>query len=379
MMMKTIFWLAFAGTVYAYFVYPLLLALLARINPKNLRLVPNTDLPSVSILIPAHNEEAIIAKKLANTVALDYPRDKLEMVVVSDGSTDSTDNIVKGFHADCPLQFFRVESRKGKANALNTGLQHVSGEVIIFSDSSIMLEKNALKAVTKAFADPKVGCISGEDHIPEGGGEGLYGRYELYLRNLESRIGSIVGASGSFYAQRRQLCTPFVEGLAPDFLSVLNSVEQGYRAISEPNAKGIMSAISDTGAEYRRKVRTLLRGMTTLWTKRSLMNPLRNATFAFVLVSHKLMRWLVPLFLLAMVVANIYLLSSGFYLGLFALQLLFYGLAMMAWLKVGRFDQRLFGKVPLYFTVVNVAILQAWLLFLRGVRQEIWEPSKRVS
>jgi len=379
MMMEIIFWLAFAGALYAYFGYPLLLGFWAWICPKQLKLNTQSELPSVSILIPAHNEESVIAGKLANTIALDYPRNKLEMVVVSDGSTDRTDDIVKGFTADCPVHFYRVETRKGKANALNTGLQHVTGDIVVFSDSSIMLENDALKAITKAFADPKVGCISGEDHIPGGGGEGLYGRYELYLRNLESRIGSIVGASGSFYAQRRRLCTPFVEGLAPDFLSVLNTVEQGYRAISEPAARGIMSAVSDTGAEFRRKVRTLLRGMTTLWAKRSLLNPVGNTTFAFVLISHKLMRWLVPFLLVIMLVANAYLLSSAFYLGLYALQLLFYGLAVMAWLKVAGVESKFYGKVPLYFTVVNVAIFQAWLLFFRGVRQEIWEPSKRIT
>jgi len=379
MMMETIFWLAFTGSVYAYFGYPLFLAVVARISPKKLNLLPDAELPSVSILIPAHNEEAVIANKLQNTLGLDYPRDRLELVVVSDGSTDQTDNIVKEYKVDCPLQFFRVDSRKGKANALNKGLQHINGDIVVFSDSSIMLEKDALIAITKAFADPEVGCVSGEDHIPGGGGEGIYGKYELYLRNLESQIGSIVGASGSFYAQRSQLCAPFIAGLAPDFLSVLNTVEQGYRAISEPSAKGVMSAVNDTGAEFRRKVRTLLRGMTTLWARRSLMNPLKNATFAFVLISHKLMRWLVPLFLTVMLIANFYLASSMFYLGVLFLHLLFYGLAVLAWFRIGGLDKRLLGKVPLYFTVVNVAIFQAWLLFFRGVRQEIWEPSKRTS
>jgi glycosyltransferase involved in cell wall biosynthesis len=377
--MEIIFWLAFAGTVYAYFGYPLLLAGLAKLVPRKYDSSRDVELPAVSILIPAHNEETVIADKLANTIALDYPKDKLEVIVVSDGSSDRTDDIVRTFATDCPLQFFRVEPRKGKANALNTGLHHVSGDIVVFSDSSIMLQTDALKKIVAGFADPAVGCISGEDHIPGGGGEGLYGRYELYLRNLESQVGSIVGASGSFYAQRRSLCEPFVEGLAPDFLSVLNTVEQDYRAISEPAAKGTMSAVGDSGAEFRRKVRTLLRGMTTLWVKRSLMNPLTYSTFAYVLISHKLMRWLVPFFLIAMFIANAVLVGSGFYLAIFALQVIFYGLAILAWLKVGSWDEKLAARVPLYFSIVNVAILQAWWLFFRGVRQEIWEPSKRVT
>jgi len=379
MIVELLFWIAFVGAVYAYFGYPVLLAVIARVMEPRSDLVADKDCPSVTFLIPAYNEEAVIAGKLENTQALDYPEDRIEIIVVSDGSSDGTDSIVKEFQGKYPVKFYRVESRKGKANALNIGLQHASGDIVVFSDSSIMLEKNSLKHITKGFADRKIGCISGEDHIPGGGGEGLYGRYELYLRNLESKSGSIVGASGSFYAQRKELCSPFIEGLAPDFLSVLNTVEQGYRAVSESSARGEMSAVKNPQDEFRRKVRTLLRGMTTLWEKRHLMNPLQYGYFAFVLLSHKLMRWLVPAFLLIMLIANTFLLSSPVYLTIFCLQILFYGLAMMAWWHWGSIDKRIFGKVPLYFTVVNVAILQAWLLFLKGVRQEIWEPSKRVS
>lgn len=379
MVMEIMFWLALLGAIYAYFGFPLLLAVIAKLHPKKLHAEANASLPSVSILIPAHNEEAVIEGKLANTVALDYPKDKVEILVISDGSNDRTDDIVKQFKTDIAIKFFRVEQRKGKANALNVGLQNLDGDVVVFSDSSIMLEKKALKAITKAFADPLVGCVSGEDHIPGGGGEGLYGRYELYLRNLESQVDSIVGASGSFYAQRRHLCEPFIEGLAPDFLSVLNTVEKGYRAISEPDARGEMSAVSDTGAEFRRKVRTLLRGMTTMWVKRRLLSPANNVTFSFILFSHKLMRWLVPIFLLFVLFTNIYLLKSNIYLGIFVLQIMFYSLALLAWIKVGGIEQKVFGRVPLYFTIVNIAIFRAWLLFARGVRQEIWEPSKRTG
>jgi glycosyltransferase involved in cell wall biosynthesis len=377
MIIEIIFWFAFAGIIYAYFGYPLFLMLLTKMNSKKIRLSTNFELKSVSIIIPVHNEEAVIKDKLVNTQALDYPKDKLEIIIVSDGSTDNTDSLIKEFNTNWDLKYLRVGTRKGKANALNTGLQQITNEIVVFSDSSIMLEKDALIAITKPFADSEVGCVSGEDHIPGNGGEGMYGKYELYLRKLESQTGSIVGASGSFYAQRRQLCAPFIEGLAPDFLSVLNTVQQGYRAISEPSAKGIMAAVSDTGAEFRRKVRTLLRGMTTLWAKRSLMNPLKNPTFAFVLISHKLMRWVVPLFLIVLLIANSYLLSSEIYKVVFFLQLLFYGLALLAWFKLGNLHNKIYGKIPLYFTIVNFAILRAWVLLFKGIKLEIWEPSKR--
>lgn len=367
------------GVLFAYIGYPLTLILWARMRSSKPIDGTLATTSKVSIIIPAHNEEAVIGEKLENTSALDYPFDKFEIIVVSDGSSDNTNEIVEAFQSDCQVNFIKIEQRQGKANALNVGLQHATGEVIVFSDSSIMLAADALRAITARFEDERIGCISGEDHIPGGGGEGLYGRYELFLRNLESANGSIVGASGSLYAQRKELCVPFLEGLAPDFLSVLNTVEQGYRAVSEPRAQGTMSAVSDTQDELRRKIRTLLRGMSTLWFKRSLMNPVRYGSFAFALISHKLLRWLVPFFLIAILLANTNLLQSGFYIGTLVLQLFFYSLAALAW--SGRFglDNRVYGKIPLYFSVVNIAILQAWFLFLRGVRQEIWDPSKRVT
>jgi len=376
-MMEWIFWMAFAASIYAYFGYPVLLAFLARIVVPKQDPVSDFESPSVTFLIPAHNEVSVIANKLRNTSELDYPDDKLEIIVVSDGSTDGTDEIVKSIESKYPIRFFRVDERKGKANALNTGMQHATGDIVVFSDSSIILEKDALLKITSGFADARIGCISGEDHIPGGGGEGLYGKYELYLRNLESKSGSIVGASGSFYAQRRELCYPFIEGLAPDFLSVLNTVEQGYRAISEPSARGEMSAVKNPQDEFRRKVRTLLRGMSTLWEKRALLNFFRYGYFAFLLFSHKLVRWIVPVFLIMMLITNVALTGSGFYLLIFILQVAFYGAALLAWWNIAAMEKNILGKISLYFTVVNVAIFQAWLLFIKGARQEIWEPSKR--
>ncbi|WP_049764661.1 glycosyltransferase family 2 protein [Thioalkalivibrio sulfidiphilus] len=330
------------------------------------------------MLVPAYNEAAVIGKKLDNLLSLDYPSDALQIIVVSDGSTDGTNALLEDAARDARLTAVLLPERRGKANALNQGLSRATGEIVVFSDSSIMLDARALREIVRPFADPEVGCVSGEDHIPEGGGEGLYGRYELFLRNRESAIGSIVGASGSFYAQRRELCEPFVDGLAPDFLSVLNTVEAGFRAITEPAAFGYMAAVKHPGDEFRRKVRTLLRGMTTLWVKRSLLNPLRFGLFAWVLFSHKAMRWLVPLFLLAVFITNLALVGHPFYAVIFLLQLLFYGLAVLAWQQVSNVQDRIYGKVPLYFSAANLAVAWAWGKFFMGTRQELWEPSRRV-
>ncbi|KAA3628672.1 MAG: glycosyltransferase family 2 protein [Proteobacteria bacterium] len=375
--MEYVFWIALLAVVYSYFGYPLILMALERLAPRPIVRVAPGFTPSVTIIVPAYNEATVIGRKLENLLNLEYPLERLQIIVVSDGSTDATDSVVEAAANDGRLTLIRVAERRGKANALNVGLTAATGEIVVFSDSSIMLDPNALRAIVVPFGDPAVGCVSGEDHIPEGGGEGLYGRYELFLRNRESAIGSIVGASGSFYAQRRDLCQPFVDGLAPDFLSVLNTVEAGYRAVTEPAAFGIMSAVRNPGEEFSRKVRTLLRGMTTLWEKRMLLNPLRYGRFAWVLLSHKVIRWLVPLFLVLLLLSGMALAKHPFYLVMLMLQCLFYGVAVLAWRRVSGLQDRVLGKVPLYFSAANLAVAVAWAKFLLGTRQEIWEPSRR--
>lgn len=375
--MEYVFWIALLAVVYSYFGYPLILMALERLAPRPIDRVETGFTPSVTIIVPAYNEATVIGRKLENLLNLEYPLERLQIIVVSDGSTDATDSVVEAAANDGRLTLIRVAERRGKANALNVGLSAATGEIVVFSDSSIMLDPNALRAIVVPFGDPAVGCVSGEDHIPEGGGEGLYGRYELFLRNRESAIGSIVGASGSFYAQRRELCQPFVDGLAPDFLSVLNTVGAGYRAVTEPAAFGIMSAVRNLGEEFRRKVRTLLRGMTTLWEKRMLLNPLRYGRFAWVLLSHKVIRWLVPLFLVLLLLSSIALATHPFYLVMLMLQCLFYGVAVLAWRRVSGLQDRVLGKVPLYFSAANLAVAVAWAKFILGTRQELWEPSRR--
>jgi len=375
--METIFWTCLLGTLYAYFLYPGVLYLLGRLFPKPIDAPSDSYTPSVSLLMPVFNEAAVIGSKLANLEQLDYPREQLTILIVSDGSTDATLDIIRAYPTSLDIRIVEVNERRGKAHALNTGLQHVSTELVVFSDASILLEADSLRRIVRPFQDASVGCVSGEDHIANGGGEGLYGQYELFLRNQESSIGSIVGASGSFYAQRRDICRDFEEGLAPDFLSVLNTVAAGYRAITEASARGHMKAVKSSGQEFQRKVRTLLRGMTALFDRAAMLNPLRYGLFSVFLISHKLMRWLVPLFLLGSLLANLFLLDQLFYQLVFGAQLLFYGLALLASPASSPLHHSIAGKIPLFFVMVNIAIGAAWFRYLRGDRQELWTPSQR--
>ena len=374
--MTVLFWGSLAALVYLYVGYPIVLWVLGKLTASRGERAASGPLPSVSLIIPVHNEAARIDAKIANTAALRYPADRLQVIFVSDGSTDTTCDIIRS-HSTGGMSLVELERRGGKAAALNAGLRAATNEILVFSDSSIELEPESLQHLVRGFGDPRIGCISGEDRIPESGGEAWYGRYELLLRRLESRVHSIAGASGPFYAQRRHLCPPFAEGLAPDFLSVLRTVEQGYRAVSEESAVGTMKSVSDPRREFERKVRTLIRGMTTLFAYGHLLDPFKHGLFAFILFSHKIMRWLAPVFLLGALVAPLARLESPLYALAFALQAFFYLAALAAlrrWISAHR---TLPGRIALYFSSVNMAILVAWVQYFRGVRQELWTPSQR--
>ena len=375
--METMFWLGFGGVAYAYFGYPLLLAAWSRIRPCPVE-TEGTELPPVTVILPVHNEEGQLPGRLDNLLALDYPVDRMEILVVSDGSSDGTVAIATRYEgADPRVRLVELQERAGKGNALNEGVRAAGNEVVIFTDAGILLERESLRALIAPFADPTVGCVSGEDTIAGSGGEALYGRYELLLRRLEGQVRSIVGASGSIYAQRRELCPEFREGMAPDFLSVLHTVEQGYRAISVEDARGEMRAVSGHGREFSRKVRTLIRGMTVLGAYSHLLNPLRYGTFSWILFSHKMMRWLVPFFLVMMLVGNAALLDSPFYRLLAIPHGLFYLLGVGALMGLPLLRSLLPARIAAYFVNVNASIAVAGWQFLRGQRMEIWAPTRR--
>jgi cellulose synthase/poly-beta-1,6-N-acetylglucosamine synthase-like glycosyltransferase len=373
-----LFWLSVVAVFYAYIGYPLALWAVGRLRgdapaPR----LEGADLPGVTIIVPVHNEQSTIEAKLANMRALDYPRDRLEIVFISDGSTDRTVETIRA-QADTHMRVIELPDRGGKAAALNAGLAAAQAPIVVFTDAGIVLRPDALRELVAPFADPAIGCVSGEDRIAEAEGEGLYGRYELWLRRQESRLHSIVGASGSLYAQRRAITDPFVPQLAPDFLSVLRTVERGYRAVVAPEAVGTMHAVGRPGAEFERKVRTLLRGLTTLGRFVHLLNPFRYGLFALFLASHKLARWLVPLFMvIALVTSGLLASVSWFFVLAFVAQIAFYLLALGAAAGLAPFVSAKAPRIALYFSAVNAATLVAWIKYLGGVRQELWTPSRR--
>lgn len=374
--MEALFWISLAAVIYPYAIYPALLVAWNRMTGRRAPLPDLSHRPSVSVVLPVHNEARRIEAKVRNLLELDYPDDHLQLIVVGDGCTDDT--LERAARAGASRVAVRpLPNRVGKAAALNAGLEQATGEIVVFTDAGILLDRRALASLVGHFAQAEVGCVSGEDYVEGGGNEGLYGRMELFVRREEARLHSIAGASGCFYGMRRALCRPFRPGMAPDFLSVLDTVRSGHRAVCEPAARGAMTATSSQRAEFSRKVRTFLRGLTALFGNAALLNPLRYPAFAFILWSHKLMRWLGPVSLALCLVSAFALRHQPIYAFMLYAQLGFYAMAIaaLAWPEtVGRIG---LARISGFFLLVNVAAGQALLQWLAGVRQELWEPTRR--
>jgi glycosyltransferase involved in cell wall biosynthesis len=361
---------------YPYAIYPVLLVAFNRLGGRRVHVPDVRYEPAVTIIMPVHNEARRIGVKIENLLSLDYPRDKMQILVIGDGCTD--DSLERALAAGQGLvTVVPLQGRGGKAAGLNAGLERANGEIIVFTDAGILLDRPSLRNLVGHFTDPDIGCVSGEDYIEGSETEGLYGKLELLLRREEARLHSIAGASGCFYGQRRELCEPFRSGMAPDFLSVLNTVRQGKRALAEPLARGSMTATSSQRAEFTRKVRTFLRGITALFGNVGLLNPFRHPAFSFILWSHKLMRWLAPLPMVGCLVAAYVLREQPLYMGLFVLQIVLYLAAVAGMLWPALAARMTLVRLSAFFVLVNAAALKALALWLVGSRVEVWQPTQR--
>lgn len=371
-----VFWVCVFLIVYPYAIYPAVLVSLNRICKRRVHAADPEYVPTVSIVLPVHNEAARVVAKVRNILSLDYPFEKLQILVVGDGCTDDSLQKAKDEGGEL-VTVIPLAERAGKAAALNAGLAQATGEIVVFTDAGIILEPKSLRSLIAHFADPAVGCVSGEDYIEGAETEGLYGRLELLLRREEALLHSIAGASGCFYAQRRTLCEPFRSGMAPDFLSVLNTVRLGKRALAEPAARGSMTATSSQRAEFTRKVRTFLRGLTALFGNASLLNPIKHPAFSFILWSHKLMRWAAPLAMIGCFVTAFLLRDEPLYFFLFIAQVALYGAAVVG-LWFPQLAERLsIVRLSAFFVLVNAAALKALTLWALGTRIEVWQPTQR--
>ena len=375
---QIIFWASAGVLAYVYVGYPLLVWLLGALAAKS---VNAADLePHVTVLITAFNESASIRRKIENTLKLDYPPAKLEILVASDGSTDGTDEIVGEFAA-AGVRLFRQEGRVGKTVTQNNAVSRATGEIVLFSDATTIYNEDALKLVMPAFADENVGCVAGrlvyvdDANSTVGKGAQSYWGYETFVKMAESRACSLIGASGCLYAVRRSAYEPMYAEACSDFLICTLLYRKGLRTVFEPDAVCFEETNRDPVDELQMRVRVIVQTLTDLWRNRDMLNPFKSGFFAVELVSHKLLRYLVPLLLLMIFAANVALAASlPIYWVPLAVQAAFYLMAFCGWL-MERFGRRVsLLAMPMYFMLANVASAVAFYKFLRGDRMAQWEP-----
>src|SRR5688572_27037591 len=382
--MDSLFWTAAALVIYVYAGYPLFLLFVRALTGARRTQLAADHAPPITLIISAYNEAEIIGEKIANSLSLGYPADRLEILVVSDCSSDGTDEIVTAVK-DPRVRLLRMAERGGKTLGLNAAVAAARGEILVFSDANAMYVHDAVATLARNFADPGVGAVVGEstysqDSQAQAGAdkdESLYWRYEVMIKRLESALGSTVGGDGAIYAIRKSLYRPMRADALSDFVNPLQIVQAGFRCIYEPQARSIENAAGDFEREFRRKVRIVNRAWRAMMTLKDLLNPLRYGLFSLQIFSHKLLRWLVPVFLVVCLVANVAIAGRHwFYAAALGIQLAFYALAAIGHLLRRRRNVPRVFAVPYYFVMVNIASARGIAEAYRGKTYTTWTTAR---
>lgn len=379
-MPEIIFWFIIFIIFYTYAGYSFFILSLSFLFNRSVR--KKEIYPRVTFLITAYNEEKSIAAKLENTLSLNYPREKLEVMVASDSSTDKTDNIVRQ-HQSQGVILNRVEGRLGKTETQNQTVAKASGDIIIFSDATTKYNKNAIRNIVRNYADPQVGAVSGRyEYVnPTGAAVGLgsvlFWKYENLIKRLQTRIQTITGCCGCIYSVRRDLYEPLPRDIISDLVEPLKILEKGYRIAFEPEAVAYEETTENAEEEFGMRVRVISRGMNGLWHMRRLFNPFKYGFVSFQLFSHKVLRWMIPFFLPFLLVSNLILIGHPFYNFTLVIQILFYIGALGGYLldRMGK-KAKLLG-LPLYYCVVNAASITAFLGMIFGKKAIVWETLRK--
>jgi cellulose synthase/poly-beta-1,6-N-acetylglucosamine synthase-like glycosyltransferase len=373
--MEVLFWTSLMLIVYVYIGYPVILLLCSWIFKKPVK--KDEFYPTVTLLIPAYNEEKVIEDKIKNSLEIEYPKDKLSIVVISDGSDDMTDEIVKKY-TDKGVILKRFGDRMGKVGVLNRAMQEVTSDIVIFSDANTMYKKDAVKKLIYNLADTSVGAVTGDvrlasEKVSFGHGERLYYRYERFIQQKESNIGSIVGVDGAMYAIRKNLYLPPSNNIIlDDFVISMNVGIQGYRVIYEPEAIAYEETSPTWRDEFKRRPRITAGAYQALWQKEGVPT-WKNKLLLFEYISHRLLRWILPFFLILLFVSNCFLLDNLGFRICFIVQCIFYILAIIGWITDTRI--KLFS-IPFYFCLVNLGALLGFFRWLFNTQQVTWEKGR---
>ncbi len=376
-----LFWLSVLLVLYTYAGYPLILMWLARVSSRPVK--KGSYEPRVSVIVSVYNEERFIADKINNLLALDYPAEKIEILIGSDGGTDSTDEIVSGIH-DPRIRFFRFVANLGKPHVLNGLIAEAHGAVLVFTDARQRFEPQAVRKLVENFSDPDVGCVSGELYFEEARGSGVaqgmdaYWKYEKFLRKKEGEIASMLGATGAIYAARADLVPTLpLNILVDDMYIPLAIVAKGYRAVFESEARAYDLASSKGTQELKRKVRTLSGNFQIFAAFPDLLKPWKSPV-AWQLLSHKFLRLMVPYFLMTAFLSNLFLCAHPFYCFLLLVQAAFYSLAAFEALRVHFFPQmKPFrpAALPYMFCLLNFSAAAGLRQYLKGQPKAAWDKA----
>ena len=389
--MKFTFWFSLFIVFYTFLGYGILLYFLIKIRRaiKGKRPIPDVafnDLPTCTLVIAAYNEEGFIREKIANTLQLNYPEGKLEVVFVTDGSNDRTPDIIAEFPM---LKLLHKPERSGKIAAVHRAVEQVNSEIIVFTDANTYLNKDALVNICRHYADPKVGAIAGEKRVmadeqadASAAGEGFYWKYESTLKKWDSELYSVVGAAGELFSVRKELYQPVSkDAILDDFMISMLIAEKGYRIIYEPEAYASETASADVSEELKRKVRIAAGGIQSIIWLKSMFNIFRFGTLSFQYVSHRVLRWTITPFLLILAfLLNIIIALQPdeclFHLLLIG-QVLFYTMAFVGYLFEKRQLRIKILFIPYYFCVMNYAVLAGIIRYFRKQQSSVWEKAKR--
>ena len=394
-MLEILFWILFAIVGYTYLGYAVLLFLMVQVKKLFSKKKPKNELnsgqlPGVCLFVTAYNEADCIEQKVKNSFALNYPKEKLQYIWVTDGSDDGSPEKLSQYPE---LEVYHLDERNGKMHAMNRGMQFVRTPIVVFSDSNTLLGKDSILEIVREFNNPGVGCIAGEKRILEkasdeavGAGESIYWKFESWIKKLDSDLNSAVGAVGELFAIRSELFEKVEEDtLLDDFVISLRIAMKGYKIAYVPGAYAMETASVSVSEEMKRKIRIAAGGIQTLLRLKPLLNPIRFGLLSFQYISHKVLRWTIaPLALFALLIVNFLILpaentfpGTGFFLLFFYLQLFMYFLAVLGRLFEHRETRLKIVFVPYYFASMNYAAMAGWLRFLKGKQSVKWEKAKR--
>lgn len=379
--MDYIFWIFIFLLFYTYLIYPFSLIALALMKHKGLR--KGDGEPSFSIVLSVYNEEKVILEKINNFKDLDYPETKAELIVISDGSVDRTNEIIAK-EADDRVKLVIQPERRGKTSALNLGVSKAKGEILVFTDANTMFEKDALRNLAKDFHDLRVGCVSGfVRYIDTQSGRngsvgvgGVYSRFEKWIKKLESQVGGIIGADGALYGLRKNIFTPLEPKVINDFVHPIQAVLNGYESILDPEVVGFEEATGNFNQEYHRQIRMVGQAFLIFFLYFPLLIKKRKLLYAFQLISHKFFRWFTAPMMIVIYLSSALLITSGeIYKNLFILQSIFYGCVLIGFLSENGLLRKLpsVTKFPYYFFFGNWAAFVGFYKYLRGEVQVTWK------